>query len=192
MNALIGSKIHNLLLLITIIGEFLLPWILKHFYKDYNGKTMVMSALGSPESPVRKIYNVWLVWLGGFLLFTSFLLFVKVNIISSILAILTFISVAIFAVGAGILSGLFSVNKAKEKVTASSKIHGVGSAIGFMTFLFFPLLQSIGAFMSNDVMRGIVCIISFVFAFLFFSFLLWVIKKSLRILSFLMKVFGND
>ena len=98
---------------------------------------MVMSVLGSPESPVRKIYNIWLVWLGVFLLLTSVLFFEKVNTISSVLAVLTFISSATFAVGAGILSGLFSVNESKEKVTYASKIHGAGSAIGFMTLMFF-------------------------------------------------------
>ena len=170
MSGLMDSNIFNILLLITIIGEFLLPWILKHFYKGYNSKTMVMSVLGSPESPVRKIYNVWLVWLGAFLLLTSFLFFPKVNMISSVLAVLTFISIATFAVGAGILSGLFSVNESKEKVTYASKIHGAGSAIGFMTLMFFPLLQSIGAFKSNDVLQGAICIIAFVMAVLFFSF----------------------
>lgn len=68
MYGIIDSKLFNILLLIIIIGEFLLPWILKHSYKGYNSKTMVMSVLGSPESPVRKIYNIWLVWLGAFLL----------------------------------------------------------------------------------------------------------------------------
>lgn len=103
MNGIFDSKIFNILLLVTIIGEFLLPWILKHFYKEYNIKTMVMSVLGSPESPVRRIYNVWLVWLGVFLLITSFLFFKETNTISSILAILIFISIATFAVGTGIL-----------------------------------------------------------------------------------------
>ena len=49
---------------------------------------MVMSVLGSPESPVRIIYNIWFVWLGAFLLFTSILLFEVINAVSSILAIL--------------------------------------------------------------------------------------------------------
>ena len=88
MNGIIDSEIYNILLLITIIGEFLLPWLLKYFYKGYNSKTMVMSVLGSPESPVRKIYNIWLVWLGIFLLGTSFLFFKEVNTVSSVLAIL--------------------------------------------------------------------------------------------------------
>lgn len=170
MNGLINSKIYNILLFITIIGEFLLPWILKHFYKDYNSKTMVMSVLGSPESPVREIYNVWLIWVGAFLLITSFLFFKEVNTNSNVLAILTFILIATFAVGAGILSGLFSVNESKEIVTIASKIHGAGSAIGFIALMFFPLLQSISAFKSDDVVQGIICIIAFIAAVLFFAF----------------------
>ena len=180
MNNLIDSKLFNLLLLITIIGEFLLPWILKHFYKDYNSKTMVMSVLGSPESPVRKIYNVWLVWLGVFLLLTSFLFFKEVNTVSIVLAVLTFISIATFAIGAGILSGLFSVNESKEKVTFASKIHGAGSAMGFMTLMFFPLLQGISAFKSSDIAQGVICIVAFVASVLFFGFFIMGDKEEFK------------
>lgn len=67
----INSRLFNWILLFTIIGEFLLPLILGRYYKEYDGKTMVMSALGSPQSPVRVIYNTWLIWLGGFLLFVA-------------------------------------------------------------------------------------------------------------------------
>lgn len=77
---------------------------------------MVMSVLGCPESPVRNVYNTWLVWLGIFLLITSFLFFEEIYAISSVLAILTFISIATFAVGAGVLSSLFSVNESKSTV----------------------------------------------------------------------------
>ena len=180
MTASIDSFIFNLLLLITILGEFLLPWILKHFYKGYNSKTMVMSVLGSPESPVKWIYNAWLVWLGAFLLFASVLIFKNNIAVSSVLAVLTFISISTFAVGAGILSGLFSVNESKEKVTIASKIHGAGSAIGFMTLLFFPLLQCILAFRSHDIIQGTVCMIAFVLAMLFFVFFIMGDKDNFK------------
>lgn len=75
MHELYKNKIFNLVLLITIIGEFLLPFILKYFYRGYDSKTMVMSVLGSPESPVKIIYNIWLIWLGIFLLLSSFVIF---------------------------------------------------------------------------------------------------------------------
>ncbi len=180
MNIFIDNKLFNILLLLTILGEFVLPWILKHFYKGYNSKTMVMSALGSPESPVRWIYNTWLVWLGVFLLFASVLYFPKVSIVSNVLAVLTLISIATFAVGAGILAGLFSVNEKKDKVTTTSQIHGAGSAIGFMTLLFFPLLQSITAFAGNHCVQGVVCAIAFVLAMLFFVFFVMGDKESFR------------
>ena len=180
MIGFIDGFIFNTLLLITILGEFVLPWILKHFYKEYNSKTMVMSVLGSPESPVRWIYNAWLVWLGAFLLFASAIIFKKIITVSSVLAVLTFISISAFAVGAGILSGLFSVNESKEKVTISSKIHGAGSAIGFMTLLFFPLLQCILAVKTNDIIQGTVCMIAFVLAMLFFAFFIMGDKDNFK------------
>lgn len=65
------SEPFNVVLLITVIGDFLLPWILKHFYVGYNSKTMSMSVLGNPQSPVRLIYNAWLIWLGFFLIFVA-------------------------------------------------------------------------------------------------------------------------
>lgn len=174
------NKIFNIFLLITIVGEFLLPWVLKHFYKGYNGKTMVMSVLGNPQSPVKNIYNVWLVWLGVFLLLSAFLLFKEVCAISVTLAVITFISIAVFAVGAGIISGFFSVNDTKENNSFSAKIHGCGSAIGFMSLLFFPLLQSIGGFMSNNITQGIICIIAFLLSVTFFVFFIMGDKEDFK------------
>ena len=180
MIGLIDSFIFNIILLITILAEFVLPWILKHFYIGYNSKTMVMSVLGSPESPVRWIYNAWLVWLGAFLLLASVVIFKNNITVSNVLAVLTFISISAFAVGAGILSGIFSVNESKEKVTIASKIHGAGSAIGFMTLLFFPLLQCILAFRRHDIIQCTVCIIAFVLAMLFFVFFIMGDKDNFK------------
>lgn len=67
MKYLTDNELFNVFLLCTIIGEFLLPCLLERYYTEYNGKTMVMSALGSSQSPVRLIYNLWLIWLGSFL-----------------------------------------------------------------------------------------------------------------------------
>lgn len=66
MRNIADNRWFNMILLFTIIGEFLVPWILEQFYAEYNGRVMVMSALGSPQSPVRLVYNSWLVWLGFF------------------------------------------------------------------------------------------------------------------------------
>lgn len=180
MNGLIDSKIFNMLLLITIIGEFLLPWILKHFYNGYDSKKMVMSVLGSPQSPVRKIYNGWLVWLGIFLVIAAFAIYYDARLISPSLAVATFVSIVLFAIGAGVLAGAFSVNESKDVVTLASKIHGAGSAIGFMALMLFPLFTAIIAFKAHDLIMGFVCAAAFVAAMVFFVFFIMGDKKEFQ------------
>lgn len=163
------NRFFHMILLFTIIGEFLVPWILEQFYAEYNGKTMVMSALGSPQSPVRLIYNLWLVWLGGFLTYTAGVYFLSLRAKFPVLAVFVLLSIGIFAVGAGLISGFFSVNESKDIVTTASKIHGVSAAIGFMALLFFPLLNGIISFKQKDMIEGIISISSFVLSCVFFA-----------------------
>lgn len=180
MSELYENQLFNFILLLTVIGEFFLPWILMHFYPGYNSKTMVMSALGNPESPVRNIYNIWLIWLGIFLLFTSFVIYPEIKQVSASLAVMTSLSIAVFAIGAGILAGIFSVNESKETVTVASKIHGIGSAIGFMTLLFFPLLSCITGFKNNNPIQGTICVIAFISAIAFFIFFIMGDKEEFQ------------
>lgn len=168
MRNIADNRLFNIILLFTIIGEFFLPWILEQFYVEYNNRIMVMSALGSPQSPVRFVYNLWLVWLGGFLTFTASVYFLSLRVKFPVLAFLMFFSIGTFAVGAGLISGFFSVNESKDIVTAASKIHGVSAAIGFMALLFFPLLNGIVAFRQKDIIGGIISISSFVLSLVFF------------------------
>ena len=168
MKNIITSKSFNSILLLTIIGEFFLPWILRRYYDGYNSKTMAMSALGSPQSPVRVIYNTWLLWLGGFLTFVAITYFLTTRTDFPILSVLLLISMGTFAVGAGLTSGIFHVNENKEIVTTASKIHGIGAAIGFMALLFLPLLNGILAFKQDNIIFGVVCVISFILALSFF------------------------
>ena len=168
MENIINSKFFNTILLLTIIGEFFLPWILGKYYAGYNSKTMVMSALGSPQSPVRVIYNTWLIWLGLFFTFVAIAYFLTARIDFPILSVLLLISIGTFAVGAGLISGIFHVNENKDIVTAASKIHGISAAIGFMTFLFFPLLNGILTFKQDNFIFGVISVISFILALIFF------------------------
>lgn len=163
-----NSKLFNWILLFTIIGEFLLPLILGRYYKGYDSKTMVISALGSPQSPVRVIYNIWLIWLGGFLLFVAIVYYLSTKAEFPILSVLLFFSIGVFSVGAGLISGIFSVNETKDIITTASKIHGVSAAIGFMTLLFLPLLNGIILFKQKNVVWGLVDIIAFVLSLVFF------------------------
>lgn len=169
MRYIADNKIFQGILLFTVIGEFIVPWILSRFYSEYDGRMMVMSALGSPQSPVRLIYNIWLVWLGGFLTFTAAAYFAKTRAEFPVLAVFILLSIGIFAVGAGLISGLFSVNESRDIVTTASRIHGAGAAIGFMAFLFFPLLNGIISFKQNGTVEGIVSISAFVLALVFFA-----------------------
>lgn len=130
---------------------------------------MVMSALGSPQSPVRFVYNLWLIWLGGFLTYTAGAYFLSLRARFPVLAVFMLLSIGIFAVGAGLISGFFSVNESKDIITTASKIHGVGAAIGFMALLFFPLLNGIVSFKQKDIMEGIIGISSFVLSLIFFA-----------------------
>ena len=142
MRNIADNRLFNIILLFTIIGEFLVPWILEQFYAAYNGKTMVMSALGSPQSPVRFVYNLWLIWLGGFLTYTAGAYFLSLRARFPVLAVFMLLSIGIFAVGA---------------------------AIGFMVLLFFPLLNGIVSFKQKDIMEGIISISSFVLSLIFFA-----------------------
>lgn len=137
MGNIITSKIFHSVMLFTVVGEFFLPWILCLYYDGYNSKTMAMSALGSLQSPVRVIYNTWLIWLGCFLAFAAVAYFFITKKDFPILSVLLLFSLGTFAVGAGLVSGIFHVNENKDIVTAASKVHGISAAIGFMALIFF-------------------------------------------------------
>lgn len=164
-----NNKLLSWLLIIAIIGDFAVPYLLAPFYKGYSHNTMVMSSLGNPGSPVRILYNIWLIVLGILLLVSCTFIVSKYWLVSKPLTIAIVILVAVFAIGAGILSGIFSVNESKEVVTLASKIHGMGAALGFMALMFTPLLLSILSYNSNDKLQGTLFAIAFVLALIFFT-----------------------
>ncbi|MDO5422141.1 MAG: DUF998 domain-containing protein [Eubacteriales bacterium] len=176
----IENPLFHAVLLLTIIGEFLLPYALKNYYDGYDSKSMVMSVLGSRESPVRFVYNLWLIWLGGVMLFTAFVYFIAAKEKFPVLSVLISLSIGIFAVGAGFFSGVFSINEKKGVITLASKIHGVGAAIGFTALLFFPLMQGILELKNRNIILGTVCIVSFILAFVFFIFFIMGDKEQFQ------------
>lgn len=155
-------------LLIAIIGDLLIPFILSPFYDGYSNLSMAISALGNDQSPVRYIFNLWMLFEGILFLFALPSIYNYYCHISKILTNIVIIFIIIFAVGACIFTCFFSVNETKDIVTTASKIHGVGSVIGFIVFLFVPLLFSILSFKNNDKISGIIAIISFIISFFFF------------------------
>ena len=156
-------------LLIAMIGDILASVTLPAMYKGYDIKKDSISALGNPESPVRRVFNLWMLIEGLLFLLSLPAVFGYYRNISLGLTVTTVIFIAVFAVGACILTCFFSVNKDKDVVTTASKIHGAGSVTGFMLFLFVPLLVAILSFKGQDKATGIISVISFIIALVFFA-----------------------
>ena len=158
-----------LFILIAMAGDLLVSFVLSLFYNGYSNFKMSISALGNPASPVRIPFNIWMLIEGVLFLLAIPAIYNLYYEISSGITIMMTIFIAAFAVGSCILTCFFSVNETKDVVTLASKIHGAGSVIGFMLFLFVPLLISILSFKGQDKTMGIISIICFVAALAFFT-----------------------
>ena len=155
-------------ILIAMVGDLLVSYFLSLFYSEYNNLKMSISALGNPSSPVRIPFNIWMLIEGSLFLMTLPVVNNTFRPISGVITNVLLLFIAFFAIGACIFTCFFSVNESKDVVTLASNIHGAGSVIGFMLFLFVPLLISILYFKVQNRMMGIISIISFVLAFVFF------------------------
>ena len=155
-------------LLAAMAGDILISWALPLFCADYSCMKMPVSALGSPLSPVRLPFDLWMLLEGVLFLVALPALFRLYRPVSAGIAYTMAAFVAAFAVGACVFTCFFSVNESKDVVTAASMIHGVGSAVGFMLFLFVPLLMAILSWKNGESLMGTVCIVSFAAAMFFF------------------------
>ena len=155
-------------LIAAMAGDILVSLVLPLFYRGYSITRMSISALGNPASPVRMPFNIWMLTEGILFLLALPAIFNRFRPVSAGISIAMMVSVVLFAVGACIFTCFFSVNESKEVVTAASKIHGAGSVIGFMVFLFLPLLLAILSFKEHNTLMGSVSIASFVLAIVFF------------------------
>ncbi len=154
---------------LLLAADLLIPFLLAPSYQGYSHLTKVMSVLGNPKAPLHFIYNTWLVVFGVSLFINAVPLYHTVAKASKITAILLFSVITIYAVGGCILSGFFSVGETKSLETVSSKIHGFGSAIGFLFLTFTPLFVGIYYFQTSSTIQGILSLICFVLAIGFFT-----------------------
>lgn len=152
---------------ITLFADNLLPIALARFYPKYNGKEMALSVLGSRQSPVKWIYNIWCVFSGAIFCIAPYTLYCK-NIGGLTIAIWTLL--AVYGIGCEIISGIFPLNEDRNEQDAITKIHGGASAIGFMALLFVPLLMAILLVQANSTITGILTLVWFIAAFVFFCF----------------------
>ena len=155
--------------IIAMAGDLIVSFVLSLFYSGYNSLKTSISALGNPASPVRIPFNIWMLIEGVLFLLAIPSIHKLYHEISGGITVTMIVFIIAFAVGSCILTCFFSVNESKEVVTLASKIHGAGSVIGFMLFLFVPLLIAILSFKGHDKMMGITSIICFVAALVFFA-----------------------
>ena len=156
-------------LLAAMAGDILISWALPLFCADYSCMKMSVSALGSPLSPVRLPFDLWMLLEGVLFLVALPALFRLYRPVSAGIAYTMAAFVAAFAVGACVFTCFFSVNESKNIVTTASKIRGAGSVLGFMLFLFVPLLVAILSFRCGENIFGAVCIFCFAASLVFFT-----------------------
>lgn len=160
-------KTLNFLWIITLFTDNLLPLVLAYFYPKYSHKEMALSVLGSRQSPVKWIYNVWCILSGIVFCIAPYTLYQE-N--SAGLTIAIWILLMIYGIGCEIISGFCPLNENRNDEDTITKIHGVASAIGFMTLLVVPLLLAILQFQISAVPVGLLSLVCFIAAFLFFCF----------------------
>ena len=158
-----------ILLLVAMAGDLLVSLLLSLFYGEYDSMKMSISALGNPSSPVRGLFDIWMLFEGILFLLALPAVDRFFRPVSGWLTGVLLVFIAVFAVGACIFTCFFSVNESRDVVTVASRIHGAGSAVGFLLFLFVPLLVAILSFEDHNMTMGVVGIASFVLALVSFS-----------------------
>ena len=163
---------HDLLVFLPVFLalDLLIPFLLAPFYKGYSHLKQAMSVLGNAKAHLHLVYQIWLVLLGIVLLAGAGPLSFRIGRTSRILSVLFCAVLSLYALGGCILSGFFSVGETKHMTDLSSKIHGFGSAIGFLLLLWAPLFI------------GLYFLKHFNGSFAFFSFLCFVFAVTFFIL----------
>lgn len=85
-----------------------------------------------------------------------------------------------FAIGACILSFLFPMSEPDDRKSTGAKIHGCGSAIGFMMLLFVPLTVAVPAFHYGDKLLGFIAACAFVAGIIFFTLFIMSDKPAFK------------
>jgi len=125
------------ILLIAAICDVGLPILIGRRYPGYNHLVDTISTLGTQNSPVKKLEQLNLMVIG--------LLFVIFSILQHFLftdktTLVNLYSIGIGLFGAGsVLAGIFPEDEKNTQETASGKIHGIASGIGFMFLGLNPL-----------------------------------------------------
>ena len=152
---------------IILLIDNLLPLVLAHFYPNYIHKEMALSVLGSRQSPVKWIYNIWCIVSGVVFCIAPYALYREIN---CGLTIAIWILLVIYGIGCEIISGVCPLNENRQEEDIRTRIHGSSSAIGFITLLIMPLLLALLQLQMSKLIMGLISLFSFVTAFVLFCF----------------------
>ena len=126
--------------LVAFAGDFLVTFILGFFYPNYHHLRMVMSDLGTTESPVALLVGWW--WIFGGLLLLVFAVGVRMAFAARRPgAAWVMVLVALFSLGSWVCSGLFPLDPGGVETTLSGKLHGILGGIGYVALSFVPLVS---------------------------------------------------
>lgn len=73
-----------------------------YYYTTINSKMKYLKGVFMPQSPVRFVYNLWLVWLGGFLAFTAWVYFEVTRVEYPVLSVFIFLSIVFLLLEQGL------------------------------------------------------------------------------------------
>ena len=152
---------------ITLLIDNLLPLVLAHFYSNYIHKEMALSVLGSRQSPVKWVYNIWCIISGIVFCIAPHALYWEHN---CGLAMAIWVLLAIYGIGCEIISGVCPLNENRQDEDTITKIHGGSSAVGFMALLVVPLLLALLQLQISEFFIETISLLCFVVAFVFFCF----------------------
>ncbi|OPJ63803.1 DUF998 domain-containing protein [Clostridium oryzae] len=176
---MINKKESNKWFVFTLIicaTDVILPFILGLFYPSYSHMNMVISALGSNNSPVRAVFNMWMIILGVSFILISIHLFNVYRTEKPIASVILLIITVVYAIFDCIVSGIFSVGESKEMTTISEMIHGYGSAIGCTAFVFSGIIAVIIIYKKKPRL-GRILFVSFIVTFI--SFVIFVAGENI-------------
>ncbi len=132
--------------LVASLGDFAVTLILGFFYPNYNHFKLVMSELGTSQSPVALWISLW--WIVFGILFIIFGIGFKKALaldkkVASAPRAVTIASllIMVFGLGAGIGSGLFPMDPSGSETTLAGELHDIGAGIGFLALMFVPLVS---------------------------------------------------
>lgn len=126
---------------LAFVGDFLVTIGLGFFYPGYNHLALVMSELGTAQSPVAFWMSLWWVVFG--VLFLTFAAgFALAFADGGKSALIAALLMALFGLGAGVGAGLFPMDAAGSQPTRAGELHDLFAGIGFSTIAFVPLASS--------------------------------------------------